>query len=330
MLNAPPGNNVYYQPVGMTVNDWWVVAGDRNIEMRDILGARIVTNRYTIDWLKHIKARAGGLVGFLLVAFVLDLIFRNGPNFGSFWAYPLFSTLITFWGLKKKANVFSLELTTTYGDFEVARAQDEWYLRNITREISKRLGAFAPDSVVSAVSEPRQNTLLFSSEPPEISDDKPITYKIAGVKIEQTQVTLPDRVLPVEDILRAEVRKTVKPMHICSWVGFGAGLASVCAAIFVPILWVSVLAFLFMEMFRLGIVGLFQRGVQEWRRTHSYTVVIETRDAVIGMKPTANFAWPYTMVSNINSVVRSNLLDEPASAAHLNPGTPTKRIATDH
>jgi len=323
-IQVPVGNNVYYDPVKVIVNDWWVVAGDRNIEIRDIRAAQIVKLSYTVDWRKHLWEQVRSLLIFIMIFGLADLVMHQELRWHFWWVVFIYSVGRQLWDLRKRAAAHTLVLTISSGQLEIAQSNDEWYVQNIAREIGRRLAKVADNAIVTAVAEPTRSTLLIAAEPP--TPNKPIAYNSAGVTVEPDKVTIRDRVFPVDDILRAEVRKEIKPMNILPWVGAGAWLALYSAAIFVPLLWLLVMPMLLFELFRLGLFGMFHRALQEWRRTHKYTVVMETRYEDIELDPTPNVLYPGGMVGNINRIVKQHMLVTATAPPQIVTGVPTQQL----
>jgi hypothetical protein len=321
---VPVGNYVYYDPVKVIVNDWWVVAGSRNIELRDIRAARIVNIRYTINWRKRLLEQARFLLITSTILALGSFIFFQELRWGFFWLIGFLQVGEELWKLRKRSVEHKLMLSTSSGQVEIAQSNDEWYVQNIAREIGRRLAKVADDAIVNAVAEPARSTLLIAAEPP--TPNKPIVYNSAGVTVEPDKVTIRDRVFPVDDILRAEVRREIRPMNILPWVGAGAWLALYSAAIFVPLLWLLVIPMLLFELFRLGLFGMLHRALQEWRRTHKYTVVMETRYEDIELAPTSNVLYPGGMVGNINRIVKQHMLVTATTPPQLVTGVPTKQL----
>lgn len=318
-----PRGEVYFHFVGVAVNDHMVVTANHNVALQDIRGAHLVTRRYAVNWQKRLFEQGRGFL--LAYATVLAFDFILNQNLRTtFYMIGGFLAARALWNLKKQSASYTFFLTTDMGEIEIAQSDSKAHVQGIANEIERRLIGKAPSAIIRALKYPAKSIVLIPAEPPSLT--QPIDYDWAGVTVAQHLVKVGSQVYPVEDILRAEVRKEVKPMLFFMWVGLGMWLAVFACAFFWPAFWAALVPEVLLEFFGFGVIGLANQGMREWTRTHKYTVVMETRYEEIEIASTSRVLGPNALARNINRIVKEHLLITAPAAPQFTTGAPTERV----
>jgi len=129
-------NNVYFNKANIVINDWWVVVGDKQYEMRAIKKAEPGIKRYPVDWGQYAKDQVAVLL-FVTVIVLAGIPFHI--DMGGTYTFWLFNCIYYAFRCKAKSIQYTLALQTITGPVEVVTLSDGTYILLITDEINKRI-----------------------------------------------------------------------------------------------------------------------------------------------------------------------------------------------
>ncbi len=128
--------DLYFHKANMTVNDWWVVVGDKEYSMPTILSAEVATTEFPLDWLKFVKDHLAFTAVVALFSLGASLFTESWAILPFLWIFQIVQEAFAY---GKKSVEHTLILNTRDKTIPIASLDDSTYIYIVAKEINSRI-----------------------------------------------------------------------------------------------------------------------------------------------------------------------------------------------